>query len=53
VAGLSKLDFIFNGLGVKPEPAFKTRVEYLKWVKDWQETMIKKQKEYKKNGYHN
>jgi len=50
---MSKLDILFQSLGVKPEPAFKTRKEYLKWVKDLQETMIRKQKEYKKNGYHN
>jgi hypothetical protein len=44
---------IFKIIGIKPHPAFKTREDYLAWVKDWRETIIKKQKEYKKNGYHN
>jgi hypothetical protein len=48
-----ELKIFFDSLGIEAKPAFKTKKEYLAWVKDWQETMIKKQKEYRKNGYYN
>ena len=42
-----------DSMGIKSKPAFETKEDYLKFVKDWQMSIKQKQEEYRENGYHN